>query len=148
MGRVSSDLQPLEDEWSPVVIGLLNQMGEQIWPPKKRRRSLLAKAETVIPYSIEGPVQHGSMLVWSLFHTNRPSSFDDRGMLQQGERSYWLIKLEAGIFTIQGAETLRGIPAAVDTLTQALNEARQSGARTEVFYGNKGPLSHQVNIGK
>src|SRR5687768_8825730 len=148
MGQLSPELQPLADEWSPIVSGLLKRLGQDVWPSRKRRRWLLAKAETVIPYSVEGPSPHAGGLMWSLFHTSRPSAFDDRGMLSKGQREYWLITLESGFFTIEGAQILSGIPATVDALTQSLIEAQQSGPKVETFYGNKGPLSHRASIGK
>jgi hypothetical protein len=148
MGRISPDLQLLADEWSPIVMSLLNRLGQEVWPVRKRRRSLLAKAETVIPYSVEGPAQQDDALIWSLFHTSRPSAFDDRGRLQPGQREYWLITLESGFFTFEGAETQNNIPATVDAFTQAVSKAQQSGPKAEAFYGNKGPLSHRASIGK
>src|SRR5687768_11576596 len=102
MGRISAVLQAVAEEWSQVAFGLLNRLGQEVWPSRKRRPSLLAKAQIVIPYSIEGAAQRGSALIWSLFHTSRPSAFDDRGVLQQGQREYWLITLESGVFAIEG----------------------------------------------
>lgn len=148
MGRISPELESLADEWSPIVIDLLKRLGQDIWPIKKRRRSLFAKAETVIPYSIEGAVQQGGALRWSVFHTSRPSAFDDRGMLSKGQREYWLITLDSGLFTIEGLEIIRDVPVTVDALTQAVTIAQQFGPKVEAFYGNKGPLSHRASIGK
>lgn len=147
MGRiVDPGLQTLADQWSPVVTSLLDALGSRVWPPKKQRQGLFRKPILIYRYSLEGPAQREGKLVWALSHTARPSSFDDRGVLGQGEREFWVITLSPGSsprFTIQGSDVQPDIPADAEVLREALHAAQQAGPKREVFYGNKGPLSHR-----
>lgn len=147
MGRIHNPaLQTLADQWSDVITELLDRLGEQTWPPRKIRRGLLKKPEIVKRHLVEGPAQRGQGLVWALSHTSRPSSFDEEGNLSQGERHYWLLYLEVDsppIFRIEGAGNVDDVPASRQNLERALEAARQQGPKIELFYGNKGPLSHR-----
>jgi hypothetical protein len=140
-------LQSLAKAWSPVVLGALDELGKQSWPPLSERRGLLGKPRpTVTRYTLEGPKQRGNEFVWALSHTSRPSVFDDNGILTIGERHFWLVFLGTGspsTFRIEGAEGLDEIPAEPQELKIALQRAGEVGPRVESFYGNKGPLTHR-----
>ena len=150
MGRIREPaLRELADQWSPIVQELLHEIGQRIWPPKKIKRSLFSKAEIIIRFSIEGPVEFGDRAAWALSHTSRPSTFDASGTLSEGEREFWLLTLENGnppLFRIEGASVQDHIPANRDHLLEALNSARKAGPRIETYFGNKGPLSHKATI--
>jgi hypothetical protein len=139
------ELQALAEQWSPVVIGLLHEIGQRVWPPLKTRR-MLVRVNIVPRYLVEGPAQWGDSLVWAVSHTINPSSFDDQGRLSKGERACWLVMLHPGqppTFTLEGRQIATGIPAEQDALAPALSQAVQTGPKSETFYGNKGPLSQR-----
>ncbi len=146
MGRiVDRNLQALADQWSPTVRELLDEIGRQTWPPLKQRRGILGGSVLISRYSLEGPVQRNGELFWALSHTSKPSSFDDRGVLSEGERQFWLLALHPGdppCFRLEGAAVHDSVPANAVVLREALHRARQAGPKIEAFYGNKGPLSH------
>lgn len=146
MGRIrDSELAVLAEKWSPVVVELLGEIGNHVWPPKKIRRSLFSRAELVPRFSVEGPLQREQAVVWAISHTIKPSTFDDAGNLSEGEREFWLVKLEAGnppMFTIEGAQKQDHLRADRDLLMQGFQRARKEGPKSERYYGNKGPLSH------
>src|SRR5690348_9190019 len=97
MGRIREpELQSLSERWSPILSEMLQDLGDKAWPPKKIRKSLFSRAEIIRRYTVEGPAQWGSLLVWAVSHTSRPSAFDNHGNLTKGEREFWLIKLESG----------------------------------------------------
>lgn len=147
MGRIREpELQALAEKWSPIVTALLDQLGQQVWHPKKVRRSLFVKPQVIIRHLIEGPTQRSGKVLWSLSHTLVPSAFDDSGTLTKGEREYWLVALQQGdppTFLVSGKETIENIPAGERALEQALKQAQVQGPKVESFYGNKGPLSHR-----
>lgn len=147
MGRIREpELIRLAEEWSPVVHELLDEMGQRVWPHKKIRRSLFSRPEIIVRYTIEGPVQRGSAIAWSLTHTSKPSAFDSSGVLSKGERQFWLVTIHPGTppqFAVEGAQTQAQIPVGREALFQALQQARKDGPMVQEFYGNKGPLSYQ-----
>lgn len=143
-GIEDPDLRALAEEWSPLVMELLDALGRAVWPPKKFRRWLLDKPQTLMRYMLEGPARQGDSVVWALSHTSRPSSFDYYGRLTPGERHTWVIRLSPGSqpeFTVEGAQTHDHVPADRDALRAALDAAKSAGPRVQTFYGNKGPLS-------
>ena len=145
---IKSDTQSLIDEWSAIIIDQLNQLGETAWPPKKLKHGLLAKPEIIARYLVEGPVLQGEKIVWAVSHTLKPSSFSPRGILEEGQRAYWLITLEVADparFTITGSEEISG-NVDLQTLEAAFKQAKESGPLVESFYGNKGPLRHRKNV--
>ena len=148
MGRIQEPaLRDLADRWSPIVQELLYEIGQRVWPPKKIKRSIFSKAEFIMRFSVEGPVQFGDRAAWALSHTSRPSGFDSSGTLSKGEREFWLLTLENGnppLFRIEGASVEERIPASRENLLDALNSARKHGPRVETYFGNKGPLSHRA----
>jgi hypothetical protein len=83
--------------------------------------------------------------VWAVSHTINPSSFDEQGRLSKGERVCWLVMLNTSqaTFTVEGAQIIERIPLDREALAQALNQAAQSGPKSEAFYGNKGPLTQR-----
>jgi hypothetical protein len=150
MGRIREPvLRELADQWAPIVQELLHEIGQRVWPPKKIKQSLFSKAEYIIRFSIEGPVEYGNRAAWALSHTSRPSAFDASGTLSEGEREFWLLTLENGsppLFHLEGASIQERIPANRDQLLDALNSARKEGPKVEPYFGNKGPLSHKATL--
>ncbi|GEM_PF-3102924 len=147
MGRITEpQLRVLADEWTPVVLELLDEMARRVWPPVRERRGMFSKSTLITRYDLEGPAQRDGKLVWAVSHTSRPSAFDDYGQLSEGERQFWLVTLMPGsppFFCVEGAQAHERIPVDKDALRQALNQAYREGPKTERFYGNKGPLSHR-----
>jgi hypothetical protein len=139
------ELQQLSEQWSPVVYDLLHDLGRRVWPAL-RTRQMIVKFKTIPRYLVEGSAQWGDSLVWAVSHTSNPSTFDQQGRLLKGKRECWLVMLHSGeppTFTIEGAQISYAIPADRDKLAQALSHAEQSGPKSEMFYGNKGPLSQR-----
>jgi hypothetical protein len=147
MGRIAnSALRRLADQWSPIIHELLHNMGTRQWPPLKQRQSLFGKPVLISRYNVGGPVERDGQLVWALSHTSRPSSFDERGILSQGERQFWLVTLQSDDplrFRIEGASAHHAIAATIPSLREALIRAERDGPKVEAFYGNKGPLHHR-----
>jgi hypothetical protein len=147
MGRITDPgLQALAEAWSPVVLELLDEVGQRVWPPHKERRGLFGKPVIITRYSLEGPAQRSGQLLWALSHTSQPSTFDEYGTLSEGEREFWLVALQPGsppLFSVEGARLHERIPVDSEALLKALNDSRKEGPKTERFYGNKGPLSHR-----
>jgi hypothetical protein len=148
MGRIHEPgLRTLAEQWSPVVVDALSELGLQTWPPIKERQHLLAKPRTIQRFLIEGPARRGEGIVWALSHTSKPSYFDSQGRLTEGERKYWLVTLrtdqEPPAFEIQGAQTTNGIPLEEQALAAAVKNAGKAGPKIDNFYGNKGPISHR-----
>lgn len=150
MGRILEPaLKTLDECWSPVVTDLLDGLGRKTWKPRQVRRGLLEKPVTVMRHLVEGPAQRGKVLLWAVSHTSRPSTFDERGELGEGERYCWIVALSSEsptTFKIIGANTIENIPPDEKALGEALRQAAQAGPKHETFYGNKGPLSHTVVI--
>jgi hypothetical protein len=147
MGRIREpELRALAERWSPVVRSLLGELGEKTWPPVKIRYNLLRKPRVIERHLIEGPVWQGRRLAWALSHTNKPSVFDDRGRLTQGERKYWVVALASAnpvSFRVEGAGVVEGIPAEESALREAIEAAGRQGPKVGSFYGNKGPLTQR-----
>jgi hypothetical protein len=147
MGRIREpELKALAERWTPIVVDLLNELGESTWKPVKERYSLLRKPLIVKRHLVEGPVQRGTKLAWAVSHTGRPSAFNERGVLGEGERRYWMVTLDTTgplSFRVEGAGVVEGITPEAGALKEALQKARGEGPKVEVFYGNKGPLSHE-----
>jgi len=136
--------------WSPVVIAALQDIGGQRWPPHQEKRGLLRRPKLIARFTVEGPLRSGSEILWAASHTLRPSVFDKRGSLIEGEREYWLVGLSCGespCFRVEGAVQVRDIPARTDALKAALLEALAAGPKQDRFYGNRGPLSHRSRQG-
>jgi hypothetical protein len=147
MGRIREpELRALAERWSPVVRSLLDELGERMWPPAKIRYSLLRKPCVIKRHLIEGPVRQGRRLTWALSHTSKPSVFDDRGRLSQGERKYWILTLDStnpASFHMEGTGVVEGVPAEESALREAIEAAGQQGPKVDNFYGNKGPLTQR-----
>jgi hypothetical protein len=47
------------------------------------------------------------------------------------------------VFSIEGKQTLKDVPASEQSLKQALLKASETGPIVQSFYGNKGPLSQK-----
>ena len=148
MGRIhESGLRLLAEQWSPIVIDTLSELGSQTWPPIKQRRHLLAKPRIIQRFLIEGPAPQGKDIVWAVSHTSKPSYFDDKGRLTEGERKYWLVTLHANqeppAFEIRGAHTFNNVPLNEQAFVEAVRKAGQAGPKTDHFYGNKGPITQR-----
>lgn len=148
MGRIhESGLRLLAEQWSPIVINTLSKLGSQTWPPIKQRRHLLAKPRIIQRFLIEGPAPRGKDIVWAVSHTSKPSYFDDKGRLTEGERKYWLVTLQANqeppAFEIRGAQTFNNVPLNEQAFVEAVRKAGQAGPIIDHFYGNKGPITHR-----
>ena len=145
---INPDTQSLIDEWSPAIVEYLGNLGERTWPLKKIRHKPFKKPEIVVRHLVEGPEQRGEKIMWAVSHTLMPSSFSPSGILEEGQRAYWLITLEVAVpvrFTITGNEEITGI-LELQALEAAFKQAKESGPLVESFYGNKGPLSHTKNV--
>ena len=147
MGRIlDAELKALTDRWSPMVVHLLKDLGERQWPPKKIRRGLFKKPEFIPRFSLEGPVPYRGGVAWSISHTSLPSAFDEYGVLSEGQREYYLVLLQNGAppsFCVEGDITQEDVQSDDDKLTHAIQEAYKHGPKHDLFYGNKGPLSHK-----
>jgi hypothetical protein len=140
------ELKTLVDLWSPVVVAALEKMGDTAWPPYREKQGLLRKPRLIPRFTLEGPIQRGADILWSVSHTVRPSFFDQHGHLTKGQREYWIVALSTGepaSFRIDGAHTINISATDSDALRQAIGEAQAAGPRQNTFYGNRGPLSHR-----
>ncbi len=138
-------LKALADAWSVRVFEQLDQLGREVWPPLRELKGLLPRPRLVERHWVEGPAMLGEGVAWAVSHTVKPSAFDERGRLSQGEREYWLALIRPGsppLLTIEGAEVTTGPLGGPEALVQMVEQARRFGPRRESFYGNKGPLSH------
>jgi hypothetical protein len=148
MGRIhESGLRRLAEQWSPIVIDALSELGSQNWPPVTQRRHLLAKPRIIQRFLIEGPAPRGKDIVWAVSHTSKPSYFDDKGRLTEGERKHWLVTLHTGqkppVFEIQGVQTFNNVPLDKQAFVEAIKKAGQAGPKIDTFYGNKGPITQK-----
>ena len=147
MGRINDpDCQRLAEEWSDRLLSALDDIGCRTWPPFIVKRGFLAKPQEITPYSLEGPVQIGAQVCWSVAHVRRPSTFNEMGILSPGERDFWFVCLRPGsppTLTIEGAEVVRISLVAETDVQAALDQATDAGPKREEFYGNKGPLRNR-----
>lgn len=147
MGRIADcDLRRLADQWSPIIRELLHEMGARRWPPVKQRQGLFGRPVVVNRHEVEGPMERDGQLIWALFHTSKPSCFDERAILSKGERQFWLVTLQPGDplrFRIEGAFTYQTHSADSNSRSELLASAERDGPNVEAFYGNKGPLCHR-----
>lgn len=149
-GDPENEHQALINAWSPVVMAALNDIAGRRWPPHQEKRGLFRRPKLTARYALEGPLWRGGQVLWAISHTLRPSVFDRRGSLTEGEREYWIVALTAGeppCFTIEGAQVLADIPADQAALQAGLDEALAAGPKHDRFYGNRGPLSHRSRQG-
>lgn len=147
MGRISDPTyQKLAEDWSERILSALDDLGSRTWPPFKIKRGFLAKPQVITPYSMDGPVQVGEQLCWTVAHIRRPSTFSVMGALSPGEREFWLVSVTPGSpphISIEGAQVVYKVLDTEVDFQNALDQAAVAGPKREEFYGNKGPLRHR-----
>jgi hypothetical protein len=147
MGRITEpSLQSLATEWNENVRHELNELGKRRWPPFRESQGLFQRPRIIDRFVLEGPIQRGGELVWSISHTSRPSTFDDNGNLTEGRRECWILAIAKGspvAFRLEGLTTYTGELTNLKELKVVLERAYKEGPRQDNFYGNKGPLSHR-----
>jgi len=146
VGAPDTGPEVLIETWSPVVMAALQDIGTQYWPPHQEKRGLFRRPRLVPRFTLEGPTLRGGEVLWAASHTLKPSVFDTRGSLTEGEREYWIVGLacrEPPCFRVEGAQHRADIPARAETLQAALLEALAAGPKHDSFYGNRGPLSQR-----